>query len=79
MLQDSLKLMEYRAKRAQENHNNIEIMRNEIEEERRIIEVMALNIIKKDYPTLVREYKKGNISYKDLLIFYNNIEQWLDI
>lgn len=81
MLQDSLKLMEYRVKRLQDRKDKLDAIHQELQEIKMVDEAYSnalknrnLLDIKKDYPDLYRAYKQGKISYSNLLKLYEELE-----
>lgn len=81
MLQDSLKLMEYRVKRLQDRKDKLAAIHQELQEIKMIDEAYSnalknrnLLDIKKDYPDLYRAYKQGKIDYSTLLKLYEELE-----
>lgn len=81
MLEDSLKLMEYRVKRLQDRKDKLHDIHQKLQEIKMIDEVYSnalknrnLLDIKKDYPDLYRAYKQGKIDYSTLLKLYEELE-----
>lgn len=81
MLEDSLKLMEYRVKRLQDRKDKLHAIHQELQEIKMIDEAYSnalknrnLLDIKKDYPDLYRAYKQGKIDYSTLLKLYEELE-----
>lgn len=81
MLQDSLKLMEYRVKRLQDRKDKLDAIHQELQEIKMIDEAYSnalknrnLLDIKKDYPDLYKAYKQGKIDYSNLLKLYEELE-----
>lgn len=81
MLQDSLKLMEYRVKRLQDRKDKLAAIHQELQEIKMIDEAYSnalknrnLLDIKKDYPDLYKAYKQGKIDYSTLLKLYEELE-----
>ena len=81
MLQDSLKLMEYRVKRLQDRKDKLDAIHQELQEIKMVDEAYSnalknrnLLDIKKDYPDLYKAYKQGKIDYSTLLKLYGELE-----
>ena len=81
MLQDSLKLMEYRVQRLQDRKDKLDAIHQELKEIKMVDEAYSnalknrnLLDIKKDYPDLYKAYKQGKIDYSTLLKLYEELE-----